>query len=75
MARRLVAAFGLEWEPACLDFHRLRRPVRTASATQVRRPIYSQSVARWRNYEAALAELFVRLPATDRPAGDELFHR
>ncbi|HLJ97826.1 MAG TPA: tetratricopeptide repeat protein [Gemmataceae bacterium] len=75
VARRLVAACGLEWEPACLDFHRLRRPVRTASATQVRRPIYSQSVARWRNYEAALAELFVRLPATDRPAGDELFHR
>jgi len=41
MARRLVAACGLEWEPRCLDFHRLRRPIRTASATQVRQPIYT----------------------------------
>ena len=37
-ARRLVAACGLEWEPACLEFYRTRRPVRTASLTQVRQP-------------------------------------
>ena len=36
VAQRLVAACGLDWEPACLDFHRTRRPVRTASVTQVR---------------------------------------
>jgi tetratricopeptide (TPR) repeat protein len=61
-ARRLVAACGLEWEPACLEFHRTRRPVRTASAAQVRVPIYTSSVGRWRLYERELAELFARLP-------------
>ena len=49
--RRLVAACGLEWEPACLEFHRTERPVRTASVTQVRQPVYKKSVARWKNYE------------------------
>jgi hypothetical protein len=61
-ARRLLAACGLEWEPACLDFHRTRRPIRTASVGQVRQPIYQHSVARWKNYETALAELFAGLP-------------
>jgi hypothetical protein len=64
VARRLIAACGLEWEPRCLEFHRLRRPIRTASVTQVRQPIYTQSVARWRNYERELADLFARLPAS-----------
>ena len=53
VARRLVAACGLDWEPACLEFHRTERPVRTASVTQVRQPVYKQSVARWKNYEPA----------------------
>src|SRR5271155_5096102 len=35
-SRRLIAFLGLDWEPACLDFHRTKRPVRTASAWQVR---------------------------------------
>jgi hypothetical protein len=61
VARRLVASCGLEWEPACLAFHENRRPVRTASVTQVRQPIYKKSVARWRNYENALALLFAKL--------------
>ena len=63
-ARRLIAVCGLEWEPACLEFHRTRRAIRTASVTQVRQPIYTQSIARWRNYERELAELFARLPAS-----------
>jgi Sulfotransferase family len=62
VARRLVAACGLEWEPACLDFHLNPRPVRTASVTQVRQPVYKKSVARWRNYEQSLARLFEALP-------------
>lgn len=62
VARRLVAACGLDWEPACLDFHRTRRPIRTASVAQVRQPIYKQSVARWKNYERELADLFAALP-------------
>ena len=57
-ARQLVAACGLEWHPACLEFHRTRRPVRTASAGQVRTPLYSTSVGRWRHYEREMAELF-----------------
>jgi tetratricopeptide (TPR) repeat protein len=60
-ARRLVAACGLEWEPACLTFHQTRRAVQTASVTQVRQPIYSRSVGRWRNYADALAPHFARL--------------
>jgi tetratricopeptide (TPR) repeat protein len=61
VARRLVDWCGLAWEPACLAFHQNRRPVRTASVRQVRQPIYKQSVARWKNYESALAPLFAKL--------------
>ncbi len=61
VARRLVSFCGLDWEPACLDFHKANRPVRTASVAQVRQPIYTRSVARWRNYEPALGTLFERL--------------
>ena len=64
VARRLIAACGLEWEPACLEFHRTERPVRTASVTQVRQPVYKKSVARWKNYESDLGELFAALPVT-----------
>jgi tetratricopeptide (TPR) repeat protein len=60
-SRRLVAWCGLEWEPACLRFHESRRPVRTASVTQVRQPIYKRSVARWRHYEQDLGPLFALL--------------
>ena len=63
VARRLVAACRLPWDPACLEFHTTRRPVRTASITQVRQPLYKQSVARWKNYEHSLADLFAALPA------------
>ena len=61
VARRLVAWCGLEWEPACLAFHQTRRPVRTASAAQVRQPLYTHAVARWRNYEKSLAPLLAML--------------
>jgi hypothetical protein len=64
-ARRLVAACGLEWEPACLQFHETKRSVRTASVTQVRQPLYRKSLARWKNYEPHLADLFARLPAAE----------
>jgi tetratricopeptide (TPR) repeat protein len=66
VARRLIAACGLDWEPACLEFHRTERPVRTASVTQVRQPVYRRSVARWKNYEPALAELFAALTEGSR---------
>ncbi|MGO8746639.1 MAG: sulfotransferase family protein, partial [Thermoguttaceae bacterium] len=61
VARKLVAWCGLAWEPACLEFHQAKRPVRTVSALQVRQPIYRTSAGRWRHYEQALAPLFARL--------------
>jgi tetratricopeptide (TPR) repeat protein len=65
VARRLSAWCGLDWEPACLSFHQNRRPVRTASMTQVRQPIYHQSVARWKNYQSGLAPLFAAIVECD----------
>jgi tetratricopeptide (TPR) repeat protein len=61
VARELVAWCGVEWDPACLDFHKTLRAVRTASAAHVRRPIYKSSVGRWKNYERPLASLFAKL--------------
>jgi tetratricopeptide (TPR) repeat protein len=69
VARRLVAACGLGWEPACLEFHRTERPIRTASVTQVRQPVYQRSVARWKNYQDDLADLFAALTGDGRVAG------
>jgi tetratricopeptide (TPR) repeat protein len=60
-ARRIVAHCGLTWDARCLDFHRTERAVRTASATQVRQPIYKSSIGRWREYEALLAPLLAEL--------------
>jgi hypothetical protein len=55
--RRTLDHLGLEWNAACLDFHRNRRVVETASRAQVTRPIYRDSVARWRRFEAHLQPL------------------
>ena len=60
-ARRLVAHCGLPWDEACLSFYTTARPVRTASLAQVRQPIYSSSVGRWRRYEKELAPLMEAL--------------
>jgi tetratricopeptide (TPR) repeat protein len=70
VARRLLAACGQEWDPACLEFHRSNRPVRTASVSQVRQPVYQKSVARWKHYERELAELFSALPPDGAGAGN-----
>ncbi len=61
VARKLVSWCELEWEPACLEYHRTQRPIHTASVTQVRQPIYTRSVGRWKNYEPALGSLFTKL--------------
>jgi len=60
-ARRIVAHCGLEWDARCLDFHRTRRPVHTASATQVRQPIYRSSVGRRHAYDEFLGPLLAAL--------------
>jgi hypothetical protein len=59
--RRVLAHCGLEWNDACLDFHDVDRPVRTASAFQVRQPIYRTSIGRWRPYEKLLRPLIEEL--------------
>ena len=69
VSRELVNWCGLEWDPACLEFHKARRPVRTASAAQVRRPIYGSSIGRWKNYERSLAALFSKLENWSDPQG------
>jgi len=56
-ARELIDHCGLEWDEACLDFHRTKRQVMTASATQVREPVHRRSVARWRRFERHLTPL------------------
>ncbi len=48
----------MDWDPACLEFHLTRRVIRTPSLVQVRQPIHSHSVGRWRNYEPSLQPLF-----------------
>jgi tetratricopeptide (TPR) repeat protein len=60
-ARRILEFCELDWDPRVLDFHRTQRPVKTASSSQVRQPIYSSSVARWRNYEKYLGPLLAEL--------------
>lgn len=62
-ARRMLDFCGLEWDEACLDFHKHKRSIRTASVTQVRQPIYSSSVERWRPYEKHLGPLLDALGA------------
>ncbi len=56
--RRILEYCDLEWDPRCLDFHETRRPVNTASAAQVRQPIYQRSSGRARGYGRLLAPLF-----------------
>jgi tetratricopeptide (TPR) repeat protein len=60
-ARRFVGFCGLQWDPRCLAFHQTRRPVFTASATQVRRPIYQSSQGRWLAYRDHLGPLIAAL--------------
>ena len=59
----VTEACGLDWDPNCLSFHQTQGAVRTASAAQVRQPIFQTSVQRWRRYEAHLGELFAALEA------------
>jgi tetratricopeptide (TPR) repeat protein len=55
--RRILDFCGLRFEPACLEFHKTERDVRTASSEQVRQPISREGVDQWRNYEPWLGPL------------------
>jgi tetratricopeptide (TPR) repeat protein len=55
--RRLLDYCQLEFEPACIEFHKTERSVRTASSEQVRQPIYREGLDQWRHYEPWLQPL------------------
>ena len=64
-SREIIDFCGLEWDDKCLAFHELERPVQTASLWQVRQPIYTSSVGRWRHYEKYLGPLKESLGLTE----------
>jgi tetratricopeptide (TPR) repeat protein len=55
--RRLLDFCGLEFEPACVEFHKTERNIRTASSEQVRQPIFREGLDQWKSYEPWLAPL------------------
>jgi tetratricopeptide (TPR) repeat protein len=69
-ARRIVEFVGLPWDDACTRFYEAKRAVTTASVEQVRKPVYSSSVARWRRYERRLGPLIDSLRAAGVPLHD-----
>lgn len=60
-ARSLIDKLGLDWEDACLDFHRSNSGIATASSVQVREPAHTRSIGRWRNYEKELQPMISAL--------------
>ena len=67
-SRKLIDFVGLPWDSQCLDYHKVDRPVVTSSFWQVRQPIYSSSIGRWRHYEKHLAPLLEVLAGYERDA-------
>jgi tetratricopeptide (TPR) repeat protein len=63
-ARRMLGFLELPWDGACLEFHRASRSVQTASRWQVRQPVNSRAVERWRRYAAHLGPLLELEPST-----------
>ena len=55
--RRILDYCGLEFEPACVDFHKSKRSVRTPSSEQVRQPIFRDGIDQWKKYEPWLEPL------------------
>ena len=55
--RGLLEYCDLEWHEECMAFHKTNRSVRTASALQVRKPLYKSSVGYWKNYEPYIKEI------------------
>jgi hypothetical protein len=60
-SRRLIEFVGLPWEEQVLRFHESQAPSATASAVQIRRPIYASSVGKWRHHGERLQPLRARL--------------
>jgi hypothetical protein len=64
ISKELIRHIGLEWEPNCLDFHKNKREVKTASKLQIRESIYSSSIDRWKEYREFLKPLILLLKNT-----------
>ncbi len=61
VSKKLLEHCELEWEEQCLDFHKNKRQVRTASIEQVRNPINKKSIGAWKKYEDYLSEMLSEL--------------
>jgi hypothetical protein len=73
---RILEYCGLEFEEQCVRFHETERAVKTASSEQVRQPIYTGGLGKWRQYESHLGEwqealgpIIDRLPNAVKNAG------
>jgi len=62
--RRLLAFLELPWNERCLEFHKSARGVGSASRDQVRKPLYTSSIGRWKHYERHLSPLINLLKST-----------
>lgn len=71
-SRKIIDFVGVPWDSRCLDYHKNVRPVVTSSFWQVRQPIYSSSVGRWRRYEKHLGPL---LDVLNEHEGDSIDRR
>ena len=56
-ARKIIRYCGLDWDDACINFHKSERFIHTSSMSQVRQPIYKSSVERWKSYRKYLGPL------------------
>ncbi|MFC1840026.1 sulfotransferase [Thermodesulfobacteriota bacterium] len=72
MTRKILDFIEMEWDDACLKFHKTDRSVKTASNWQVRQPVYTSSVARWRNYEKHIDPLWDALGEAQSEEAKEL---
>ena len=59
--KNLLDYCNLKWEDSCLDFHKNKRPIKTASDYQARNKIYSKSIDSWKNYDEYLNNFFNKL--------------
>ena len=60
-SRRIIDHCGLNWDPTCLKFYESDRPVRSASLTQVREPIYNRAIGRWKPFAKHLEPMFAAM--------------
>jgi hypothetical protein len=68
---KLLQYCGLEWNDACVEFHKTDRAVETPSSFQVKQPIYNSSVGSWKNYFKHLEPLVQALAGNTTEAGKE----